>query len=80
MPACRQPKCMLACQRQCPRCCLLVQDCFDLDDARRSYFQQLFPLNPGGIVPSGPTAADLGLDVPAGRGSGRLEDAFWQKA
>lgn len=53
-----------------------LQDCFDLEDARRSYFQQLFPLNPGGITPSGPTAADLGFDEPAGRGSAAYEDVF----
>lgn len=35
---------------------------FDLDDARRSYYTNLFPLNPGGIVPAGPTAQDLGID------------------
>ena len=34
---------------------------FDLDDARRSYYTNLFPLNPGGIVPAGPTPADLGF-------------------
>ena len=34
---------------------------FDLDDARRSYYANLFPLNPGGIVPAGPTPADLGM-------------------
>jgi hypothetical protein len=38
---------------------------FDLDDARRSYYTNLFPLNPGGIVPAGPTPADLGFpDAP----------------
>ena len=37
---------------------------FDLDDARRSYYTNLFPLNPGGIVPAGPTPADL--DFPEG--------------
>lgn len=68
-----------ACAASHRSCALPPQDCFDLEDARRSYFQQLFPLNPGGIVPSGPTAADLGLDVPAGRGSGRLEDVFYLK-
>ena len=26
-----------------------------------SYYANLFPLNPGGIVPAGPTAADLGM-------------------
>jgi hypothetical protein len=34
---------------------------FDLDAARASYYRNLFPLNPGGIVPAGPTAADLGF-------------------
>jgi hypothetical protein len=33
----------------------------------RSYFQQLFPLNPGGIIPSGPNEEDLGLREPHGR-------------
>eukprot|EP00887_Chlorella_sp_A99_P002660 scaffold6.g2660.t1 len=55
---------------------LQVCDCFDLEDARRSYFSQLFPLSPGGIVPTGPTALDIGLGQPAGRGSSRMEDAF----
>jgi len=32
---------------------------FDLALARRSYYANLFPLNPGGIVPAGPTEADL---------------------
>ena len=31
----------------------------DIDDCRRSYFTQLFPLNPGGIIPSGPTSSDI---------------------
>jgi len=34
---------------------------FDLDEARKSYYTNLFPLNPGGIVPAGPTPADLGF-------------------
>jgi putative glutathione S-transferase len=38
-----------------------LADTVDVDDCRRSYFTQLFPLNPGGIVASGPTAAQLGL-------------------
>eukprot|EP01026_Neomeris_dumetosa_P057869 TRINITY_DN53501_c0_g1_i12.p1 TRINITY_DN53501_c0_g1~~TRINITY_DN53501_c0_g1_i12.p1 ORF type:complete len:415 (-),score=38.34 TRINITY_DN53501_c0_g1_i12:610-1854(-) len=42
-----------------PQSTLQVKDTFDFDDARRSYFQQLFPLNPGGIIPSGPTFTDL---------------------
>ncbi|KAL4857982.1 Glutathionyl-hydroquinone reductase PcpF [Chlorella vulgaris] len=63
-------------QLQLPSSGLQLRDCFDLEDARRSYFQQLFPLNPSGIVPGGPTAADLGLDVAAGRGSVALADVF----
>ncbi len=42
-----------------------VKDSFDLADAMRSYFMQLFPLNPSAIVPSGPTLADLGLEEQA---------------
>jgi putative glutathione S-transferase len=38
-----------------------LADTVDVDDCRRSYFTQLFPLNPGGIVASGPTAVQLGL-------------------
>lgn len=53
---------------------LQVSDTFNVDDARRSYFGQLFPLNPGGIIPSGPTAADLGLSRPAERGSNSFND------
>ena len=33
---------------------------FDLDDARTGYYRDLFPLNPGGIVPAGPSPRDLG--------------------
>jgi len=36
---------------------------FDLEAARCSYYKNLFPLNPGGIVPAGPTAEELGLVV-----------------
>ncbi|KAL4457697.1 hypothetical protein ABPG75_012562 [Micractinium tetrahymenae] len=55
-------------QLEVPGSRLQIRDCFDLEDARRSYYSQLFPLNPGGIVPSGPTAGDLGFDAPPGRG------------
>jgi len=55
---------------------LQVADTFNMDDARRSYFEQLFPLNPGGIVPSGPTLSDMGLDNPPGRGPQNREDVF----
>ncbi len=62
---------------QIPGQALRVQDTVDVDDCRRSYFTQLFPLNPGGIVPSGPTVEDLRLDAPAGRGSQAMEDVFF---
>jgi putative glutathione S-transferase len=57
-----------------------VSDTVDVDGYRTSYFGQLFPLNPGGIVPIGPTARDLGLGVDPGRGSRAREDAFHFKA
>lgn len=53
-----------------------VRDSFNLDDARRSYFSSLFPVNPGGIVPAGPTLADLRLDRPPGRGDADLASVF----
>lgn len=40
----------------------------DVDGFRESYFGQLFPLNPSGIIPAGPTAAQLGLGRDPGRG------------
>ena len=46
----------------------------DLDACRRSYFGSLFPLNPSGIVPSGPTEMSLGLGRDPGRGE--VGDAF----
>ncbi|KAG2434518.1 hypothetical protein HYH02_012185 [Chlamydomonas schloesseri] len=63
-------------QLQVPGSLVQISDTFDLDAARRSYFTSLFPLNPGGIVPAGPTAADLQLGGRApGRGSSSaLED------
>ena len=36
-----------------------LADTVDIDDCRRSYYSQLFPLNPGGIIPSGPLARDV---------------------
>jgi len=42
-------------------------EAFDADGCKRSYFQQLFPLNPSGIVPYSPSAwQDMGID-PANR-------------
>jgi len=56
-----------------------IRDSFALDQAMRSYFLQLFPLNPGAILPSGPTMQDLGLDAAASASAGRSEDAFFHK-
>ena len=43
---------------------LRVRDTIDVDKARSNYYSQLFPLNPSGIIPSGPTLLDLELDRP----------------
>ena len=48
----------------------VLADTVDVDDCRRSYYGQLFPLNPGGIVPAGPTAESLGLTGAAVGGGG----------
>ena len=55
---------------------LQIKDTFDVDDARRSYFSSLFPLNPGGIIPAGPTAADLRLHENPKRGSKDIGKMF----
>jgi putative glutathione S-transferase len=39
-----------------------VRNSIDLADACSSYYRQLFPLNPGGIIPLAVTACDLGLE------------------
>jgi putative glutathione S-transferase len=39
-----------------------VPETIDLADANVSYYKQLFPLNPGGILPTRVTAASLGLE------------------
>ena len=57
-------------------CCVQVKDSVDVADACRSYFQQLFPLNPGGIVPAGPTLDDLKLSEAHGRGSSEMGAVF----
>ena len=38
-----------------------VKESVDISDACSSYFRQLFPLNPGGIIPTPVTAKDIGL-------------------
>jgi hypothetical protein len=57
-----------------------IRDTIDIDAARHSYFTNLFPLNPGGIVPAGPSAADLRLDAPAGRGPAEPAAVFHMRA
>ena len=53
----------------------------DLDAARRSYHTSLFPLNPGGLVPLGPNAADVGLDrAPSGEHARASGPAFHLRA
>lgn len=59
--------------------CLQVPATVDIDGCRRSYYTNLFPLNPSGIVAAGPTAADLQLDLPAERGSSSMEDVFYMR-
>mmetsp|Transcript_1741 Transcript_1741/g.4385 ORF Transcript_1741/g.4385 Transcript_1741/m.4385 type:complete len:426 (+) Transcript_1741:121-1398(+) len=60
---------------------LQVCDTLDIDAARHSYHSSLFPLNPSGIVPFGPTQADLNLEEPHGRGSSnKLEDVCYMTA
>ena len=58
--------------------CLQVRDTVDIDAARRSYYTNLFPLNPGGIVPGGPTARELQLEKEPGQG--RAQAALAQPA
>eukprot|EP00775_Hariotina_reticulata_P010760 gene10760-10916_t len=58
---------------------LQVSDTVDIDACRESYYTNLFPLNPSGIIVSGPTAADLQLNLPAGRGSHDISSMFYQK-
>lgn len=59
---------------------LQIRDTFDVDEARRSYFSSLFPLNPGGIVPAGPTAEDLRLTEDPKRGPRDIQSIFHRKA
>lgn len=36
-----------------------VADTCDLESIKRDYYGNLFPLNPGGIIPIGPNVSDL---------------------
>jgi len=38
-----------------------IRDTIDVEEAQLSYYKQLFPLNPGGLVPMGITLQDIGL-------------------
>uniref|UniRef100_A0A7S1BTY9 GST C-terminal domain-containing protein n=1 Tax=Corethron hystrix TaxID=216773 RepID=A0A7S1BTY9_9STRA len=40
-----------------------VKDSIDIQDANSSYYRQLFPLNPGGLIPTAITAKDIGLEA-----------------
>eukprot|EP00878_Enallax_costatus_P043521 GHUV01051535.1.p1 GENE.GHUV01051535.1~~GHUV01051535.1.p1 ORF type:complete len:336 (+),score=90.96 GHUV01051535.1:264-1271(+) len=66
-------------QIQMPGGGLQVPDTVDIDGCRRSYYTNLFPLNPSGIIASGPTAADLQVNKPAGRGNSSLEDVCYMR-
>ncbi len=57
-----------------------VRDTINIDEARRSYFSSLFPLNAGGIVPTGPTLADLQLGLDSERGSSLHSEIFHTSA
>lgn len=48
--------------QRCWRDMPAVRESIDISDACASYYRQLFPLNPGGIVPSPVTAKGLGLE------------------
>ena len=61
-------------QRWCAEMLALLPDAgrrlFDLADARAGYYKDLFPLNPGGIVPTGPSESDLGWPTAAASDEG----------
>ena len=57
-----------------------VAETVDVDACRTSYYTNLFPLNPGGIIAAGPTQEDLGLLEPVNRGSRQPQDMFYLKA
>lgn len=49
--------------------CMQVSSTFNVAAAQKSYYGQLFPLNPSGLIPSGPTSADLKLGENPHRGA-----------
>jgi len=62
-------------------CCswMQISDTVDIDACRDSYYTNLFPLNPSGIIVSGPTAADLQLNLPAKRGRDDFRSIFFEQ-
>jgi glutathionyl-hydroquinone reductase len=56
---------------------LQIDETFSVSAAQRSYYSQLFPLNPSGIVPAGPRASDLGLGEDPNRGPLDIESVFF---
>jgi putative glutathione S-transferase len=55
-----------------------VRETVDVPGATASYFEQLFPLNPSGIIPAPPPALDLDSDP--GRGPAGAEAVFHFRA
>lgn len=72
----------LACQRAHSQGQVVVQvsETYSVDGARNSYYGQLFPLNPGGIIPTGPTAEDLKLGTDPKRGPLGMDALFLTRA
>jgi Glutathione S-transferase, C-terminal domain len=57
---------------------LQVCDTYNVAAAQKSYYGQLFPLNPSNIIPRGPTAADLGLEGgPDGEARASVHQLFY---
>ena len=54
-----------------------VAETVDVRGYLASYFGQLFPLNPGGIVPTGPLERNLGLGEDPKRGGYARDEVFW---
>jgi len=57
-----------------------VSTTLDVEKAKRSYFSNLFPLNPSGIIPLGPSIKELGFLENPKRGPTGKEAIFFDKA
>lgn len=57
-----------------------VCDTYSVAAAQKSYYGQLFPLNPSGIIPSGPTAHDLGLEKVASGAHESVAGLFYESS